>query len=280
MPDSNQFRLFPLLSPELRLLIWTHTLEPRIIALKAEGYAKDKEPTAVPHHLIKGTKPPNVDSQVTRKMWSGQFILAEIPSQAIFQVSKESRDHALSSGYKTWKMQAQGGLVRNIIWNPAKDFVLFPHRTLDEDLDSNEPFVHPHDWLRMFLAQYPTETSTAQNVALYTSLWFRLNLERKWVITQLLKFCSMRTLVVVIDEKYEKQRVMELAARGLTEERWGAWKLPHAIVETLEGIKARSVGIELTVPDVRLVEDIDGILTSPGMVAILQCYPCESLGIY
>lgn len=174
-------------------------------------------------------------------------------------------------------MQKRGGLVRNIIWNPAKDFILFPHQTLNEQLDSDEPFVHPHDWLRMFRVQFPTEISLAQNVAMHTSLWFRLKLERNWVVYQLLKFQNMQRLVMVIDEKYERQKVTNLIARGLAEERWGSWQLPHAIVKTLERIKNLDSKILFEVPQVRLVEDISAIMTSSWIEATLQCNPCKIL---
>jgi hypothetical protein len=279
MSKLNEFKLFPLLTLELRLLIWTHALETRVITLESEGYGENEDPTAIPFYEIRGVRPPSPEDHAIRDMWSGRFIPSTIPSQALFQVSQEPRNQAFLVGYRTWKMQKRGGLVRNIIWNPAKDFILFARQTLDEPLGSGQSFVHPHHWLRMFHVQFPTEISLAQNVAMHTSLWFRLKLERNWVVYQLLKFQNMRRLVMVIDERYERQKVTGLAARGLAQERWGPWKLPHAIIETLQRIKNHNPRVLFELPDVRLVEDVGAILTSPGIEATLQCNPCKDLGM-
>jgi hypothetical protein len=279
MSDLNVFNLFSLLTLELRLLIWTLAFVPRVIPLEAEGYEEGADPTALPFYVIQGRRHPNPDHHATRSMWTGRFVPSYIPIQAVFQVSQESRNHAFFLGYRVWKMQKRGGLVRNVIWNPAKDFVLFPHRSLDEQLDIGEPFIHPHNWLRMFHAQFPMEISIMQNVAMHTSLWFRYKLEYNWVVDQLFKFKGMRRLTMVIDRRYERDIVKGLHARNLDEESWGSWKLPYAIIETLETIKDQTANLRINIPEVRLVEDVGGILTSPGLETTLRCNPCEYLGL-
>jgi 2EXR family len=278
MSDLESFSIFPLLAIDIRLLIWEFTFTPRIISLEAEGYGQAEDPTAIPFYAIQGRKPPNPDRQIIRLMWSGRFIPSHIPSQAVFQVSRESRQFAFSLGYRIWTMQKRGGLIRNVIWNPAEDFILFPKRPFGR-VDLGIAEAHPYHWLRMFAIQYPKEVSVAQNIAMHTSTWFQGKLEYNWVVGQLLKFTSMRKLVMVIDKDFEKDVVRGLITRNLAEESWGSWRIPPAIIGALENAKLRQPNLRLHIPDVLVVEDTSRILSTPGLETKLRCNPCEYLGI-
>jgi len=276
----SEFHLFPQLSLELRLLIWSHVFLPsRLISLEAEGYGEDEDPTALPFYTILGLQHrPQDNGQVARKMWSGRFVPAQIPSGAAFQVSRESRSHAFFLGYRIWKMQKPGGLVRSVIWNPATDFVVFPRRLFDEQLELGKPFVHPHAWLRMFRAQFPAESSIVQNVAIHTSLWYRGKLQHRWVVDQLLQLRAMQNLTMIVDVNFERSKVQGLVDSNISEDQFGSWRLPYAVVETLEGIKHSEPSLRMRkIPEVRLVESVSDILTSSGLEVTLRCNPCVYL---
>jgi hypothetical protein len=170
--------MFPLLPIDIRLLIWESAFNPQIIPLLAEGYGKGEDKTALPHYIIQRWPRPDPNRQIDRNMWTGRFVPEHMPEQAIFQVSHESRHLTFTLGYRVWKMQKRGGLVRNMMWNPALDFVSFPKWSFVGMGNDTPPEVYPYHWLRMFAKQHPEEASVAQNLALYTSIWFRL-----WSIT-------------------------------------------------------------------------------------------------
>ncbi|KAH8587999.1 hypothetical protein B0O99DRAFT_640455 [Bisporella sp. PMI_857] len=276
MSNLDAFTLFPALSQELRLLIWSFAFIPRVIPLAAEAYRAGEDPTAIRFHLIQGIPLPPVERAGSRLRWTGRFVHPQIPSQAVFHVSREARNHALFLGYRTWKLQKKGGLVRRFLWHPAKDIVLFPRRNADDSSISETPYVHHYGWLRMFRVQYPTEIQLVQNVALWTSLWFRLKLERPWVVDQLFKFQNMQRLTIVIDEPHERAVVARLQERDIEHETWGSWKLPHYIVETLERTKDQN-NLRFTIPEVRVIKDTNDIIAAPSLVVTLRCNPCEYL---
>lgn len=277
MSSLQAFPKFPDLAVEIRLLIWEFAFIPRIIAFEAEGYGKGEDSTAIPYFIIERRRPQDPNSKATRSMWSGRFVLSNSPSQAVFQASRESRQLASSLGYQIWTIEKRDGLVRDLIWNPAKDFIVLPPKS--NTAESNAPVVHRYHWLRMLAKQYPKEVSVAQNVAMHTSLWLRNTMANLWVYQELAeKFTSMRQLVMVIDRDYEIGLVNSLIdIRRGAEERWGSWKIPQAIIETLEGVKHRDPSLHLQIPDVRVVEDIDGILHALGLEVILRCNPCDYL---
>lgn len=277
MSEGDNFHPFPLLTLEIRLLIWSFTLLPRIISLEPECYGKGEDASAMPHWKILGRRQPDPDYEqtVTRRTWSARFIPSVIPPQSIFQVSHESRNHAFFLGYLTWKMQRRGGRVRNILWDPATDIILLPR---DPMSDSEGPKIDPHLWLRMFRAQYPKETGIAQNLALHTSIWKGRTLENIWVSGQLFKFKLMKSLTLVIDEMYERSRVATLVERNEEAEAGGPWKLPDKAVEALERNKNKEEELRSRkIPEVRIVEDVSSVLTSQNLQLSLRCNPCDYL---
>jgi len=46
-------------------------------------------------------------------------------SPPLLSVCRESRDIALEKGYRAWKMYDQNGGIREVMWNPGVDVVLF-----------------------------------------------------------------------------------------------------------------------------------------------------------
>lgn len=81
----------------------------------------------------------------------------------------------------------------------------------------------------------------------------------------------MRNLVMVIDRDYEIALVNSLIyISRAAEERWGSWRIPHAITERLQVKRRRPRRLQLQALDVRV-----GILYAPGLEVILRCNPCD-----
>jgi len=270
MDATNDFTLFQLLSVDIRLMIWEFSFIPRVFSLRPERYENPVDLMAISKSVIGGYHSQNGDQN--GKQWTGRFVPSDIPSHAVFQVSKEPRCLAFSQGYRTWTMQQRGGTTRNMIWCPSKDIILFPESSRHQQRNQIPSF----NWLRMFAAQYQHEITIAENIALHTSIWHRDHLESNWISGQLFKFLSLRNLILVIDYNYERALVQDLHERSIPR-RWGPWKLPNSIVEALENARLKHPERILQVPSVRIIGDPEEIVGTSHLEITLRCNPCHFL---
>ena len=254
MSELANFTLFPSLTEELRLLIWSFAFVPRTIPLELAVYRGGGDLTAIPYHLILRRNAPPVERAAQEKR--AHFVHPKLPSQEVFQVCREARHHALFLGYRTWKVRQRGGLVRLLLWH-ARDVVRFPARSQPGDMSNYVPY---HAWLRLFALQYPAEALVIQNIALCTSLWHRGKMERPWSIESLLKFQDLKQLTMIIDLPRATVQVPQRSDVG--------WRPAHHIIETLQRVKDEE-NLDFTVPKARLVEDMDDIIDAPSLDVVL-----------
>jgi 2EXR family len=272
MSNLDSFILFPLLALALRLMIWKFTLTPQLIPLMPQAYGRDEDPSAIPYWIMEGRLPPDPGTHVRRRTYSARFTSScDDLSHATLQVSRESRHFAFSQGYRVWKMHDRQGRTKDVIWNPAVDIILFPATASRY----GQVAVHSSHWLRLFAAQYHEEAEIANNIAMHTSLFPRGTPLSIWLLGQLAKFLSMRKLIMVVDKEYERYQVMEEIQSSEGE----AWNIPQDIEEVIRTWKQRRPESQLAIPDVRVVEDVDGILKGQSLQICLMCRPCEFLGI-
>lgn len=154
-----------------------------------------------------------------------------------------------------------------MIWHPSIDIILFPQSPRHV-----RPAIPSFNWLRMFAVQYPQEVHAAKNIALHTSIWPKDHRLKNWVTGHLFKFRSLRNLVMVVDDDYERALVRALAE---TPRPWGPWKIPDSIVEVLEDAMLQWPERMLYSPDVKVVGGVDMILSTSHLEATLRCSTCS-----
>jgi len=281
MSALNSFTLFPLLSLEIRLMIWEFTLLPQIFYLAPKAYNWTGDTLAVPWSLVSPSRTEGSPTRNPDEVVSARFLISGVFSHVALQISQESRYLVFSRGYREWKMQNSQGHIRNVFWNPVVDVILFP--PVPPICESPQELeVHYSKWVKLFNLQYPEETRIANNIAMYTSMAVR---SRPWGgrwqwLNDLAKFQSLRELVIVVDKEAEKSFVKYLIERNKSQksDRIGPWKIPQEIEEWFEKGKLHWPYI-LRIPVVRVVESAERVLDGQSLQICLHCNPCEYLGM-
>lgn len=270
MSDLEVFTLFPLLAIEIRLMIWELAFTPQIITFKLEAGRRDEDPTAIPlHKIIKRPRRTGGSAMhFSRAHWSFRCVPIELPSQSFFQVSQEPRHLAFRLGYQTILLQKRHNLVRIFIWNPAKDFISFPLSGLQRYTSYYTPQLGLFHWPRVFTLQYPREARVVQNMVMPTSYSHSYNFQ-EWT--------SLRQLVVVVDNDYEREIVRSLIERNLAET--PHWRIPRAIIEGHNSFRLRNPLLNPPNVDLRVVANYSHIFSSQRLDITLRCNPCPYLGI-
>jgi hypothetical protein len=252
MSDLDSSGLFPLLPVEVRLLIWESAFVPQILTFEIEAYRKDEDPTAVPYYVIHNRQPdPNAER--LRSWVSGRCVPVHVPPQATYKMCQEARHLAFALGYQTLRLEKRGGLARRFIWNPGKDFISLPQSMYYNDVHRS-PRIPQYIWPKVFAAQYGEVASLVQNIALPTSLWYRVPVENSWLNRSLSKYASLQQFVLIVDEDFERERVKSLISLNYAEPQWGSWALPHDAVQAFD--KYHNDHPDIPCPDVRVVADV------------------------
>jgi hypothetical protein len=129
MSTPTTFQLFPQLLPEIRLLIWEHALQPRIIPFTCtlSPFNPRRAPQAL--HLVGGDPPfthfsIDVPQRPTSPYYLAQCSPGNISSPALLRTCHESRAFALSHGYRVWKIENGSLGSKDLLWNPDLDIIL------------------------------------------------------------------------------------------------------------------------------------------------------------
>lgn len=279
---SKSFTLFPELPSEIRLLIWGLSLTARVITMKCElsGFSPQDAPE---FRYLFGGDPPYTHFTVgvvphpNEPYYMGHLYPFRVTSPAAMSVCHESRDVALRAGYKRWNVRHPVWGSRKIVWNDSWDVLLFEkHPLLSEDTI-----------LDLFVEQFPGMTRKVERIAMSSSLWPFWNRANINPVNNILDFKALRELVVVVDQKMEKdcsKQIRDLRSGRNSEE--DAWVVPEAVIDSFEGIRRsyllsgsrkRLLAETWTSPEVRGVSSQSQILTEDSEDLKLRCFPCECL---
>jgi len=147
-----EFKLFPLLPPEIRFAIWELSFEPRSISLVYSSLPQNWpfKPTPL--------MPFPDDYDVSRilhnsheKLW---FTPLNTSIPVVFQVSRESWTVAMSR-YERWTVTDWRGMVKIVRWNPEIDLIALPVGDVKSTLCA-------------FLCQFPHVAMNTRRLALPT----------------------------------------------------------------------------------------------------------------
>jgi hypothetical protein len=290
MSDLSSFIRFSLLPLELRITIWELTLFAQVFSLIPHAYKWSEDAavdtTTVPWHFICPRSVSNRPSREPNKIFSARFTISDIVAHRVLQVCRESRTLVFNRGYRVWKVQNKQGKVRNVVWNPAVDVILFPSVLLETRIvPSSLPLrVHEKYYLPLFFLQYPEETKIASRLAMYSSLALRSRptggIRWGWE-TDIAKFYSLNEFIMVVDEEAERTIVKRLIRdnKNLLSLPLGPWKLPQDLEDVFIQGKLHRPDTILRIPTVRVVENIERIVDGQSLQISLHCNPCQYLGM-
>ncbi|KAE9380799.1 hypothetical protein N431DRAFT_477670 [Stipitochalara longipes BDJ] len=128
MFESPNFTLFPMLLPEIRLQIWEHALQPRIISFSSSLYSFDVRNAPQALYLVGGDAPyshftMDVPERPPSPYYLVQCYPLHVASPPLLGTCHESRDVALRYGYKTWRIENESLGTRHVMWNPKLDII-------------------------------------------------------------------------------------------------------------------------------------------------------------
>ncbi|KAF4628992.1 hypothetical protein G7Y89_g9156 [Cudoniella acicularis] len=209
------------------------------------------------------------------------FSSNEILSIPSLTLCKESRNYAISRGYRTWKLQNTSGKTRDVMWNPTFDTVFCDG--FGQDLGKNFFYA------KSFALQFPLETRELQFLALLSSHWTsgvhhsssalsRLPLSPKRTSAQ---FKALLEICVVFDEPYESEYVRIIGSLQKQSSKLPPpilpWTVPIDIEAELRAENLQHLDAEWAVPNVRFVGSQDKIITGPDETGTLRCFPCPDM---
>ncbi|KAH9212825.1 hypothetical protein DL95DRAFT_391157 [Leptodontidium sp. 2 PMI_412] len=263
LPMAQSFTLFNTLPTELRLLIWQHCLEPRIIPLQCQIQCCLNTPgTFLYHSFLQPTSdrsrsrelpPAVVDIRV-------HFAAAStISPAAILQICRESRQFAIKAGYRVWKLRNEYGHTRDVMWNAAVDTVSLatPHRA-----------SIPRFYGELFKRQFPVEVKRVQTIAVPISSWKEKNREKPEVGECWAGYSKLERIVVVLADAIQRK---------------GGGAVEHGTCELIGGMKGRlekiaaGCGVQWNVPSVVLVGAERDVLRVEDLEMQVACDPCPSI---
>ncbi|KAH7333052.1 hypothetical protein BKA65DRAFT_38911 [Rhexocercosporidium sp. MPI-PUGE-AT-0058] len=243
MPQS--FPLFDALPTELRLLIWQHCLEPRIIPLQCQIQCCLNTPGTFLYHSF---LQPASDRSRSRKLSPAvvdirvHFAAAStIFPPAILQICRESRQFGIKAGYRVWRLRDEFGHTRDVRWNAKLDTVSLasPHRA-----------SLPRFYGELFRRQFPVEVERVQAIAVPVASWKEKHREKPELGDCWVGYTRLERIVVVLGDAYQ-------GGRSSTEH--GSCELISGVKGGLEKIAA-GCGKQWGVPSILLVGNEGDIL--------------------
>jgi hypothetical protein len=125
----------------------------------------------------------------------------EAATPVALSVCQESRRLALSKGYKAWRIERGDRKVRDLMWNPSMDTVLFVDAYASHCFD-------------LFLEQFPEQVKEVENLALPDSFWLAHNVIKPFTKMKLwqplMNFTALKRLFVRLDKESWESWVGEL----------------------------------------------------------------------
>jgi len=209
--ESENFPIFTLFPKEIRLEIWEHSIEPRVITFEFEHY--NFNPRRAPQHLyLVGGDPPytHFEIDVPQRPTSPYYIVQACPrvlaSPPLLSTCRESREVALRCGYRFWTIENQVLGRIDMMWNPSFDFVSLELSSLND-----KPF------LDVFVEQFPEQVKQIRHLAFWLPSWPEEEEEDVALWLFIPRFSKLAELAVII-EPYD-------------------WHTPEDLAEAVGGIK-------------------------------------------
>ncbi|PVH74692.1 hypothetical protein DL98DRAFT_593897 [Cadophora sp. DSE1049] len=263
---AENFTIFNALPTELRLLIYEHSLSPRIIPLHCQIQCSLSKPGTYLYHSF--LQPPS-DRQSSRSRELPPSIVdirvhfaaaSHIEPATILQVCRESRQFAIQHGYRIWKLRDEFWNTRDVMWHAGLDIVSLgtPHRA-----------SIPRFYGELFKRQFPVEVQRVRAIAVPVASWKEKHREKVELGECWKGYTALRRIVVVMGDAVKRK------GKGVVEHdtcklvcgmRMGLGKM-------VEGGKG-----EWKVPAVLLVGGEGDILRAEEMEMRLDCDPCPSNG--
>jgi hypothetical protein len=229
MSTPTTFTLFPLLIPEIRLLIWEYAIQPRIITFSCELHNFNVRHAPQSLYLVGGDAPHahftiDVPQRPTSPYYLVQCYPGSVASPALLSTCHESRQVALTCGYKPWSIENQSLGTRDMMWNPALDVISLASIDKSQDIDEQ--------CLDVFLALFPEQVREIQRLVVETDHWPPGRAARnisEWFGARIVEFSDLVEFAVLVEpytgrflvesyefggliESYEKRSVNELEA--------------------------------------------------------------------
>lgn len=188
----------------------------------------------------------------------------------INSVCHESRDVVLNAGYRTWTLYNKKGARRDVLWNPLFDTIALVG-----------PHTHgaPQFYTQILELQFASQAKDIQKLAMPTTNWRPpqqgdeepLDIATRWLLLE-----SLREIVIVIDEAWEKRFVKRLRPALGGRHRF---EIPRDIEMSLQKCKENAPA-DWDIPTLRVVSQESEILGQKNIHMSLRCLPCLDLGIY
>lgn len=119
MAKLNEFTCFALLPQELQDEVWSQSLEPQLISLH---YINLKQNIAA---RLSEVHFPTAGFRRLSPSSAKQLEVINTSAPLAFRICQASRAVALSKGYTTWRINHLNGKVRDLLWDPRIDKVVF-----------------------------------------------------------------------------------------------------------------------------------------------------------
>lgn len=255
--ETSSFTPFSRLPKELRLLIWKRTFHPRLIRIERQicRFIPQHAPKFL--YLLGGDFPYRhftleTPTRPHSPYYTSHFEPGQVTSPVAFSVCHESRDVALSEGYKRWTFTDQDEKVRDIMWHADLDTVSFPIESEGDNFN-------------LFTLQFPKQLGEIHRLVVAASEWLYPwqgeGLERPWF-----KFKALKEIVLVLDRDCETEVARSLDWTG-SQLQVNVQDLPQDLERGLEDMRLhhwpQQFGVNIDdwkVPRARLVRDETGIL--------------------
>lgn len=257
MSISHEFTCFGLLSQELQDMIWSHSFRPQLITLyyadcpstqHTSSSTESDNSHLTPGGFLRSPPPPSPE----------QLEPINTPAPGAFSVCRASRAIAQAKGYKTWRMIRSDGKVRDLLWNPVIDTILF---------------AGPHDsYFESFVQQFSAQASEIRSLALPYDLWDASlatktssdgRAKRKRGLRGLMRLLkspsSLRKMFVMVDKEFFESEV-----KGKAEDKLEWWSglgcFGHGFHSGLAGFRKVYREDSLVSPKVSIAWNFDMIL--------------------
>jgi hypothetical protein len=233
MSTPTTFTLFPLLLPEIRLMIWEYAIQPRIITFSCELHNFNIRHAPQSLYLVGGDAPYahftiDVPQRPTSPYYLVQCYPGSVASPPLLSTCHESRQVALTCGYKPWSIENQSLCTRHVMWNPALDVISLAK--IDKSQDINE------QCLDVFVALFPEQVREIQRLVVETDRWppgRAAGNASEWLGARIVEFSDLVEFAVLVEPYTRRFLVESYETGGLIEFYESEYELEAAV----EGVR-------------------------------------------
>jgi len=259
----------------VRNIIWEKTLIPQVISLQYRRVFHAERDN------VQYTFPIRLSPQAGDICAFLYILCTDISPIASLCICQESRNYALSQGYRAWELQDKSGRTRRVMWNPVRDTVFF------DGLTQN---LGKHFFYDDVIAQqFPAEVMQVRFLAVLSSHWpcevsHKAPLvcqDRRTLPASSLQFKALSEICVVLDAPYESGYVRSIKSSSTRsvniQPPLTSWRVPDDIEKEFRMEKENLPESDSNVPKVRFVRSQDRIVNGSRESGILRCSPCPDL---